>query len=246
MLTYLDTLSEKVKRNVAVVTPETLGINYFLHISSNTNIKEFIPQIGTKQAPSEDRTVARVTVAPSILGCLIGHACSDYEFLELKSNGVADPKKDIRTPYKGGYKIYSLPFKVALKPTKNLVYDSKVSDEHWLIAYNKESANIIPESAGKMFYRSIRYVGTSNNTPRADVTIYVEVTKEGGIAFSKKHYLTKGYWVIEGPIFQQVEKWTDDSSFTSKEITASEYKAIKEESAALLSVDDKLPAFMCW
>ena len=38
MLTYLDTLSEKVKRNVAVVTPETLGINYFLHISSNSNI----------------------------------------------------------------------------------------------------------------------------------------------------------------------------------------------------------------
>src|ERR1700741_3061096 len=89
---WLETVSEKVRKNVTVVTPEEVKQDYFLHISTDTSIKKFVPVIGRRQAYSEDRSVPRVTVAPTLLGCFIGYAKADYDFQNTPSTAKNDQK----------------------------------------------------------------------------------------------------------------------------------------------------------
>ena len=242
MLRFLDTLSESVKRNVSVITPEDNDNDGFmLHISKDTKLKSFIPRIGTRQAKTEDRTVPRVTVAPTLLGCLIGYVAAHFDVQELRSNGK---KEELN--YRGGWAIYGIPFEHALKPTKTMVYDSLNSDEHWLVSYSRETAEMIPEVFGKMFYRSITYIPKSGNDPDIEGKLYIEITREEGVRFSKNILLTKGYWIIEGPIAIKGSFWDKDKDFKATMITAADYESIKKESAALLSGDMSVPAYNDW
>jgi hypothetical protein len=147
--------------------------------------------------------------------------------------------------YRGGYCIYELPFTYSLKPSARLVYDSRISDEYWLVSYNEKTAHIVPKTAGKFFYRSINYVSSHDKSPEADITIYCEILKEEGIHFSKNHFLTKGFWVIEGPLHTEVSNWADDKDFKVKEIDANEFKNVKVQCAALLS-NTEVPMYMRW
>lgn len=234
---WLESAAEKVRRNVTIVTPVDLEQDYLLHISTNTAIRKFVPLIGRRQAPSEDRTVARITVAPTLLGCFIGYAQADGDFRALSADGTKE-----EDGYKGGWKIYCFPFEAALKPNNKLVYDSSASDEMWLTSYSPETTEYIPETAGKMFFRSMRYVGRSGRKPYAEVEIYIEITKESGVRFSKNHFLDKGYWKVEGPYQQHVSSWKDDREFHVANVTREEYLSAKLASADLLS----LPPHQRW
>jgi hypothetical protein len=234
---WLEHAAEKVQRNVEVVTPVDLEQDYLLHMSTNTSIRKFVPLIGRRQAVSEDRTVPRITVAPTILGCFIGYAQAHGDFQHLNADGTKEDEG-----YKGGWKIYSFPFEAALQPNTKLVYDAKSSGELWLTSYSPETVEYIPHTAGKMFFRSMRLIGRSGAKPYTEMELYIEVAKEGGLRFSKNHYLDKGYWKIEGPYQQHVASWTDDKHFHVTEITREEYLSAKVASADLLS----LPAHQRW
>lgn len=238
---WLETVSEKVRKNVTVVTPEEVGQDYFLHMSTDTGIKKFIPHIGRRQAYSEDRSVPRITVAPTLLGCFIGYAKADYDFQNLPHVKKADEKG-----YRGGWKIYALPFEAALKPTARMVYDSRVSDEHWMVSYSRETNEYIPETAGKMFYRSIRLVSRTGKSPEGEMELYVEITKPGGIRFSKNIRLDVGYHRIVGPVQQNVKSWTDDKGYVSTPIDKAEYFSAKNASADLLSLTPGIPPHLQW
>jgi hypothetical protein len=244
---FLETTSEKVRKNVNVITTESSGINSLLHISKDTNLKQFIPRIGTRQGASEDRTIPRITTAPTILGCLIGYVGSKYDFLELMSDGAKE-----NLGYKGGFIIYDFDYAAALKPNNRLVYDSANSDEHWLVSYSKETVEYNPTKAGKVFYKIIRFVSSSGNLPVEEGTLVVEVIKEEGLMFSKNIHLTKGYYVIEGPVANSKSFWNKDTDFRVDKISEEEYKSYKNESAALLSLEDyksslvDKPSYMKW
>ncbi len=197
--------------------------------------------IGTKQAPSEDRTIPRVCVAPSLLGCLVGYAESESNFLNMSSTGT---KED--DGYKGGWKIYAIPFKAALKPNARLVYDAKHSDEVWLVSYNEQNVEYKPESAGKMFYHAITFYPRSANTPIKEGTLYIEITKSEGIRFSPRFFLTKGYWCIEGPTAQHSSLAYSDKDFTVTEINKAKYQSAKDQAAALLGHEEPLPPYLKW
>lgn len=234
---WLESAAEKVQRNATIVTPVDIEQDFLLHISTDTAIRKFIPLIGRRQAPSEDRTVPRITVAPTLLGCFIGYAQADGDFRALAADGSKE-----EDGYKGGWKIYSFPFEAALKPNNKLVYDSAQSDEMWLTSYSPETTEYIPETAGKMFFRSMRLVGRTGKKPYAEVEIFVEISKATGVRWSKNHYLDKGYWKIEGPYQQHVSSWKDDRDFHIKAITREEYLSAKVASADLLS----LPPHQRW
>jgi hypothetical protein len=238
---WLETVSDKVRNNVTVVTPEDVRQDYFLHISTNTAIKKFIPVIGRRQAYSEDRTVPRVTVAPTLLGCFIGYAKADYDFQNHRSNGKPD-----QSGYKGGWKIYALPFEAALKPGARMVYDSRISDEHWLVSYSRETNEYIPVQAGKMFYRSLRLVSQSGKLPQGEMELYVEVTLEGGFKFSKNHFLNPGFYRIVGPVQQNVKSWTDDKDYVVTPIDKADYLSAKNAAADLLGLTDGIPPHLHW
>lgn len=232
---WLEGSAEKVRRNVVIETPESLGFDYLLHVSTNTNIRKFVPLIGRRQAPSEDRTVPRICVAPSLLGCFIGYAQAHDDFRLLPANGVEHG-------YKGGWKIYGFKYEATLRPNAKLVYDANMTDEMWLTAYNAATAEYVPEAMGKVFLRSMRLIGRSGKTPVAEMEMFVEVSHAAGVMFSKNIFLEKGYWVIDGPMQQNVRSWKTDKDFAVRQIERNEYLSAKAAHADLLA----LPVSLLW
>ena len=241
IIEWLDTTPDKVQRNVKVVTPEDIEQSFLLHISKDTNLKKFIPVIGVRQQNGEDRTMPRVSVAPTLLGCFIGYAATALDLVSSKEQSSNEYEK-----FKGGFVIYSVEFKAALKPNIKLLPDTNWTDEHWLVAYSKDTSSYVPEAAGKLFYQSVRFITKSGKAPDVDVVIYIEVTRDDGVTFSKNISLKKGYWTIEGPHHYGVSSWKDDKEFKVKEISKSDYQSAKKASADLLSYVDKVPAYLNW
>lgn len=236
---WLDLQNNKVRRNVRIVTPSEVGQDYLLHVSIDTNVKTFVPRIGSSQSPSEDRTVPRITVAPSLLGCLIGNGNAVDHFLNLKSTGLPEDRH-----YKGGWKIYALPFECALKPTGRLVYDQAHSDEYWLVSYSPETVSYQPEVAGKAFYQEITFRPRAGQRTLSDGTLFVEVTRPTGLRFSQHIFLTQGYWRIEGPTDRHASLTVSDRGFQVSQIDKAEYNSVKNASAALLGLEE--PSYMSW
>jgi len=236
---HLERLSPVIGRCAEVVTPEDVGQDYMLHISTNTAIKEFIPVIGFRQAKTEDRTVPRVCVAKTLLGCFAGYASASSDFINLSSDGKSAIK------YKGGYQIYAIPFTACLAPNKKLVYDAELTEEHWLVAYSQETSKYVPEKAGKVFFNTITFVGHSGERSDQWSEMFVEVTKEGGIKFTPYLHLDKGFWKVstEGPNPGQDVNKTKKKA-TAEEITKAEYAAAKSRCAALLNFTE--PSYMGW
>lgn len=234
---FLSLCSSKVQNNITVITSEELDKAYLLHISENSKLPDLVPRIGPRQASSEDKTVPRITTAPTIIGCMIGHVSSEQVFL------YNHPTQD----YKGGYYIYGFEFDVALRPSKELVYDANKSDEHWLVTYNEDTVKYKPVLLGKYFIQSITYEAKSgsNSVPTSAVLIF-EITSDIGIDFNKKIRLTKGYWKIEGPLYSNIRSWETSRDFTASGLDKSEYDAIKLASAEMLNLKDPIPAYAKW
>lgn len=238
---WLRNLSTKVELNSEVVTPESLQQKHLFHISKDTNVKEFIPRIGDRQGKTEDRTVPRITVAPTLLGCMIGYAGQTHDFFDLPSTGEPQDLK-----YKGGYKIYAFEFNAAVKPNARLVYDANMSGEHWLVSFSPENSTYKAVSAGKMFYSNMVLTARAGKLPIISGDLYVEITLEEGCRFSKNIFLPKGYYLITGDAAQNIRSWETDSTMKMRAIDKNEYMSAKLRSAALLEYKEELPKYMDW
>lgn len=238
----LDSLPPATQRGLEIVTPKDMPTGLLYHISKNNNIKKFVPVIGFRQAKREDRTVPRVCVAPHMLGCLIGYAAFLYDI--LNEDNTTDGKK---SDYKGGYKIYGFEFKHALKPAKSLVYDVNMSDEHWLVSYNENTAEYVPVPVGYLFATNLSTVpGVNRTMPEHIVTLCVEITRDEGMQFSSKIKLEKGYWELVGPIPEQTASYKSNKEFKVTQISKEEYTERKLTCAALLNHQEPIPAFINW
>ena len=228
MDTFLSLLPDKVKKGTKIVTSEQLGMKHLLHISTNGKIKEFTPFITQRSANNEDRTVPRISTAPTLLGCLIGYcaATTDFQY----------PLDENRS-YKGGWYIYGIPFEKAIKPAANLLWDQRYSDEHWLVTYNEDTRHYKPVILGKVFYKEIVSVARTGKMPFKKVTMLVEVNSDEPLKFGANVSLTKGYWEITGDEpSNNVESWKHDKEYAVKEISKAEYSGIKKLSADMLSM----------
>lgn len=222
----VDTMSTRIQQNATVVTPEDLGQDYLLHISPDPNIRKFTPKLTLRGAPSENREVTRICASTSLLGCLVGYAAAEEDYFKASDN---------KEGYRGGFKIYALPFKAALRPNARLVYDAKHSDEFWLVTYSKETVEFIPESVGKAFYESITYVARSGKKPFGFGVLLVEVTKEEGIWYSKNNHLEKGYWRVESMVPSNSSLAYSDRDVKVTRMSKGDYQSAKNASAAMLS-----------
>jgi hypothetical protein len=241
---HLEHCSARVQRNTTVVTAEDLVEKlgdaqgayrgqHQLHISKNTNIRKFIPQLTLRGSPDECRDITRVCVAPTLLGCILGYAVTENDFFAYASDGKEDD-------YKGGYKIYALPVKASLRPNKSMVPDVQGTDEHWVVSYSPETTEFIPESAGRFFCSAVQYEARAGKKPAGRMTLYVEITKPEGLWFSKSHFLTKGYWIVTGTVDRNTESWKHDQDFVVSSISRGEYMGEKVLKATLLSHDSPM------
>lgn len=236
---FLDAQTPEVQRSVKIVTPKDLGQDYLMHISTATSIPKFVPCIGQRHTDGENRTVPRICVGPTILGCFIGYQAAMDDFEK-----VADGKTD--GDWKGGWKIYGFEFEAALNPNRRMVIDTHVGDEHWLVSYNEDTREYVPKNFGRAFLRSVRSVARSGQLPTKEIEMLVEVKREDGLPYSKNIYLKRGYWRIDGPGFLDVKNLNDDGDYRAVEITKEEFMSAKAASADLLGFKLEVPAFAKW
>lgn len=243
---YLSRVPESVSKAVRVESRAESAIPQLLHISMDTNIKEMVPRISTRQMGREDRTTPRVVAAPTLYGCMLAYQSipADYMFSPSRT-------KENKTNWKNGYKIYAVPYDFCLKPDASLVPDVKHSDETWLVNYDEENRSYEPVPAGRVFCTEFEFTPRPGQLPQFQATIFVEVTLSVGIWFSKNHKLEKGYWKIEAPIHDQQSwknlAWFADKDIVVESISQSEWMGVKRSVADLLSFkEDKVPPYLGW
>ena len=231
-------ITPNVRKNTTIVTPETLGQNVFYHIAK-TKMKSLVPNVSRKAAPSEDNTVPRVYVAPTLLGCIAGYVLLIYEAFELYPTDKNTPDT-----WLGGCYIYTIPFEYALKPNSKLLYDAEVSDEHWLISYNRDTITYKPSYVTKMVVIALRSNSFYNGSIVRELDILIEVS-ESGIHLDKKTYVEGGYYKCT--VIYELTYKDDKESYKWKidnveSISAGEFQSAKKIHAAMLSLPILPPA----
>lgn len=214
-----------------------------LHISHNVNPKRFIPVIGHRQAHSEDRTVPRICVSTCLVGTILGHSAfenmaQDSDFNKKDMHGVA---------YKGGLKIYKFEYEIAVRPNAELVYDSDVSDEHWLITYNKDTVTYKPIEIGELFIKRIVFDFSDKGKREAEVVYYVKVNEEIEFGFEKP--LKPGCYKVVSPASMTLQSYKDTENIRIVKLPEEEYFKMKSETASLLSMPvfpAPIPRFSNW
>jgi hypothetical protein len=225
--------TDKVKQNATIVSADELGQDYMLHISKkNMSKTPYTPIIGNRQAPSEDRSIPRVTVAPTLLGCIYGFAST----IEYIAN--YNPKNN--TDYKQGFYIHTIPFEYCLKPNNKLVYDASLTSEHWLVRYSEQTNTYNAKLIGKLFCNKLTFLPVSGKTTKIIVEFYVSIDKAEGIKFNDKAYLNKGFYAIEF----EYEKLMLRNKIDPKPITSEEFFNTKKLRADMLS--HKEPLYYQW
>jgi hypothetical protein len=224
---YVKNLNDKVRKNITKVTPESLGSNFLIRIDVKTPAY-FSPQMPRRAAISEDNTVPRICVSSNLLGCIIGYSGLTHDFHKHDDlNGIYINKID---------------FDYCVRPNDKLVYDASVSDEHWLLSYNKNTFKYKPITVGKMFIHEVTYSRNQNKKskyPEETMLLYIEITdSDVTVNFDSKFKLTKGY-------YKATVK--NDVSSNIKKITKAEYDDKKSLSAVLLDhTSTSIPIYNHW
>lgn len=231
---------EAVRAQMTLVTPKSLGQDHLLHISYDNALTNFQPSVTKRSLPGENRTVPRISTAPSLLACFAGYQTDLNDFHEHPKTVSADRTRKVE--FHGGWVIYGLPFAYAIRPGKKLLPDAKITDEHWLVTYDRYTVDYVPVKLGKVFYDRVEYLPRHNNVPKAVVTMVVEVFSGQSVPFGNELVLQSGYWEIR---VTNLHNWTglkDIEILRVKEITEDEYLSRKVLTAGLLSMDQHIPA----
>ena len=245
MAAFFALQSDLVKTHSQIVDVDLVGQSYMLHIDKNTPAV-FTPMMPRSADHREDNTTARITVAPTLIGCFIGYNRAHQDFTE--GSGAQDEGD----AYRGGYEICTLDFEHCLKVDNALVPDATASGEHWLVGYTEATRQYQPTPVGKVFVSKIAQKAVSGGRPNSFVTLYIEVKRKQGFKFSQNIHLDEGYWKAEvlwkDSALPQVDAEED---FVVKPISQADYEQAKKFSAALLSHETpkpvgKTPAFFGW
>ncbi len=145
---YINIQTPYVRKNSVILSASDIDQDFMLHIDVKTP-RYFYPRISEKQAASEDKSVPRITVAPTLVGCIIGYAIVHG---------------DIRHLDKGAYyDINKFDFTTGIKPNHNLVYDARATSEVWLVTYNEATFRYKPTTIGKLLINKITNTRHSGN-----------------------------------------------------------------------------------
>lgn len=240
---WLAIQADEVKANSKPVTPADISQPFMLHIDKNP-IPVFWPMMPKSAHEDENNTTSRVTVSPSLLGCLVGYDSPgsligrSHEDL-LKGTSDESLKED--DPFRGGYLIHGLNFEHALKINNTLAPSAQASDEHWLITYSPETKEYPSCLVGKLFIEYFILQPVSGQAPKVTITAKVQVNNDGGFALLPGTHLGKGYHRI-------VLHWADSSAMRFdncidplvEEIGEEEWRSSKELHATNLSLNEPL------
>ena len=226
---YLSIQNNRVKNNITEVNVSDLQFPFMLHIDRKPPVK-FYPMMPRSAAPTEDNTVPRITVADTLIGCVLAYSRSLTDFFDRE--------------HYAGYIISKLKFNYCIKPTNKLVFDAEKTGEHWFIGYNKNSLIYKPETIGKIFLheakvvkKSIPNVNENKLFPVIEELVcYIEL--EESIKLNDHEVIDKGYYKLKlFNDFLYTETYMSKKNYELDSITLKDYMKAKQMSAVLLSQD---------
>lgn len=228
---YLSNFNNGVKENVTIVSAEELGQRWLYHFSTDGKIKQFVPALTRRTAQKEDRTVPRISTAPTIIGCILGYQADIIDFLE----------NTIGEDWNGGWYIYGFESECSLLPNKKLLIDVGRTDERWLVPYNADKWSYPAKLVGKFFYRKVstQYAGKNSTW---DVEVVFEVNRGCEVRAFNGLTLTEGHWIMT--FHRSTENWKTGVAEHVRQLTTKEYRSIKSVNADMLSYQE--PASANW
>lgn len=197
----LNLYSPKIKANTTIVTPDTLGQDYLLHIAKR-KWDAMVPNVSRRAADSEDNTMPRLHMGTTILGCVKGYASIQHTIMDeyVKQQAISKEKSTKinsgMVEYRGGFYLHVIPFEVALKPNKKLVYDSDYTNEHWLITYSGATRFYKPTCVCRMVVSSLLVEANMKNGHDYHITFFVEIPADISIRLDDNKVLNKGYYKL--------------------------------------------------
>ena len=216
----LKLLNPKVVKKLDIVSSEDLGQDYLIHISF-IKTKELVPYISPVMNNNEDNTVPKIYTSQTIMNALEGIPPISY-FIKNKRGGVDSlhiGNKD--RLYHGGYYIYKIPFKYALKPKGVIApLEDKFSNEHWLVTYNEATLKYQTELVGCLIPLSFTTEPWYKEYATVQIDYQLELVKP--ILFKPNLLIDPGYYTF------------DDKHQTLNTISKSEYSKTKSEKAKSL------------
>jgi len=212
---YFQTFNPLVRKNVTYVQPTPL-----YHMSINGKIAKFVPTLSRRTLQKEDRSVPRVSVAPTVHGCLLGYQ-ADY----------GDFEHGVDKEYQGGWYIYGFNDQVSVRPSKPLLHDVDATDEHWLVPYTSAHWQYPAELMGKFFFCKAEQ-SWNRKLWVVKATCALEVFAGQTVQLVQGEKLTEGYYSFvfyrgQGGSIEQVSK-----------ISAGAYQTLKGLHADLLSYQE--------
>lgn len=236
---FFKRLPRFVRENLLLATPQHTKRDHMLHISKDTDIAQFFPQVSRRTIGStEDRRVPRVCVAPTLAGCILGYSSTLAEFHARQPVNKHIEGQVVRQPFKGGWMIYGVPYKAALRPTAKLLPDVERTDEHWLVTYNEETVDYVALPVGRFFFNAVTYRPNcgENGEMRTEVEMLIEVLQdEISIPFDSAIKLKRGCWKIVVGNFHNKLKWYRMGDVRVDSMPRDEYLQAKRLVASLLS-----------
>lgn len=243
LLHFLSLIPDNQRKELSVVTPDQLQQSHLLHMSRDNGLQNFTPAISARVLNGENRSIPRICTAPTLVGCVLGHASDISDYTGRNDGSSVDQKKAI--PFKGGWILYGFEFDVALRPSRRLVEDVERTDEHWLVSYDDETVKYKPVKLAKFFYQSVSFVATGS-VPRTDVEMLVEVLTDIPVRFDRKTTLGKGCWKVKCQGFHNASRWDKVATVETEKMLPVDYNNAKRLVASMLSFEDVGPPSSRW
>lgn len=206
---WLSFQSSRVRNNVKIVE-----VPQAYHISSNLKIKRFMPMIGNRMDPTEDRTIPRVCCGETVLNSIRGHAAVAWDQLDAWFEGQFDE-----------FAIYEMPFKQYLAPNKKLVFDAEYTHELWVVPHDATTVSFKADIVGHFMMEE--YLQTIRHGEDAITVVYVVRTTKP-VVFDRG-IVMDGYYRVSISSANKLNKPKFESPYTVdkvEKITSASYNAV--------------------
>lgn len=215
---------------VKVRSAEEMGQPFMYHVSMDHVLRTMTPSVTRRTLSAEDRAIPRISVAPTLAGCILAYQSCGYDFESDAYNG---------------WYVYGLPYQHAVRPSKALLPDVEITDEHWLVTFDPDTVVYKPRPIAKFF---IERIHTTRRLRKVLTTFtgYIDVIDVGGLVVAEGKVLKPGRYSLSWNREDLVNYKAADH-FQFDRVSSTEYKTIRDSTVSLLSIDQlRRPGSAYW
>ena len=193
---FINELPNKLKDNIKII--ESTESQPFVLRIDNRVPKYFEPLVPLSTSSDEDRSLPRVCVSSNLTDAILGIARLPKIFIENNFyNQALDPEVGINKK-SNIFHISLIPYNYAVMANEKLLPDVELTNEMWLIGYNKDNQRFYPEVVGHMFITNINitYKEHNNKKPLVYFDCFISIEKDTDVYLKPNRKVSKGYYSL--------------------------------------------------